>query len=203
MEAMGTVKEEIAATRIFTHEDLENFPDNEVWELIEGVPYQMAPPSVQHQRISGELFRQFANYLQEKGNPCEIFAAPFGIYLPNTKKKNNFIAPNLTVVCEKIENDKYYGVPPMVIEIVSPSNNFGELQKKFKLYQILGIREYWLIYPDTETVSVFRLNQNNRYELMYSYTPPNPDELNEPDTNPQIKVGIFQDLWIDFKLVFK
>jgi Uma2 family endonuclease len=91
----------------------------------------------------------------------------------------------------------------MVIEIVSPSNNFGELQKKFKLYQILGIREYWLIYPDTETVSIFRLNQNNRYELMYSYTPPNPDELNEPDTNPQIKVGIFQDLWIDFKLVFK
>jgi hypothetical protein len=62
---------------------------------------------------------------------------------------------------------------------------------------------YWLIYPDTETVSVFRLNQNNHYELMYSYTPPNPDELNEPDTNPEIKVGIFPDLWIDFKLVFK
>jgi hypothetical protein len=42
---MENAKEESAATRIYTHEDLENFPDNEIWELIEGVPYQMAPPS--------------------------------------------------------------------------------------------------------------------------------------------------------------
>ena len=72
---MGNAKGESAATRIYTHEDLENCPDNEIWELIEGVLYQMAPPSVKHQRIGGELFRQFANYLQEKDNSCEIFAA--------------------------------------------------------------------------------------------------------------------------------
>jgi Uma2 family endonuclease len=205
-ELMEISKKEIAAARIYTHEDLENFPDDEIWELIDGVPHQMAPPSVRHQRISMKLSRQFANYLSEKNSPCEVFAAPFGIYLPNTRKKNNFIVPDLTLVCEKIEGDKYYGVPPMVVEIVSPSNNPGELQKKFKLYQTLGIREYWLIYPGTDTVSVFRLNQNNRYELADSYTPPNPDETDETDetdTNPQIKVGIFDDLWIDFNSVFK
>jgi Uma2 family endonuclease len=201
--AMGYVKEEVVKTKLYTHEDLENFPDNEIWELVEGVPYQMAPPSVKHQRISGELFRQIANYLLAKGNPCEVYAAPFGVYLPNTRKKNNFIVPDLTVVCEKIAGDKYYGVPPLVIEIISPSNHPGELQKKFKLYQTLGIREYWLIYPDIVTVSVFRLNQNNRYELVDSYTPPNPDEPDEPDANPLIKVGIFDDLRIDFDLVFR
>ncbi|MGD8401954.1 MAG: Uma2 family endonuclease, partial [Bacillota bacterium] len=130
------------------------------------------------------------------------FAAPFGIYLPNTRKKNNFIVPDLTLVCEKIEGDKYYGVPPMVVEIVSPSNNPGELQKKFKLYQTLGIREYWLIYPDTNTVSVFRLNQNNRYEFADSYTLPSPDEPDVTDTNSKIKVGVFDDLWINFDRIF-
>jgi Uma2 family endonuclease len=60
MVVMGIAKEEVAATRIYTHEDLGNFPDNEVWELIEGVPYQMAPPSIMHQQIATELIRQFA-----------------------------------------------------------------------------------------------------------------------------------------------
>jgi Uma2 family endonuclease len=143
------------------------------------------------------------NYLLEKGNPCEVYAAPFGVYLPNTRKKNNFIVPDVTVVCEKITGDKYYGVPPLVIEIVSPSNSPGELQKKFKLYQTLGLREYWLIYLDTVTVSVFRLNKNNRYEFADSYTPPNSDEPDEFDTNPLIKVGILDDLQIDFNLVFR
>jgi Uma2 family endonuclease len=87
---MGIAKE-IAINRIYTHEDLENFPDNELWELLEGTPYQMAPPSDKHQRISMELSWQFANYLREKGKPCEIFAVPFGVYLPNTKKKSQMM----------------------------------------------------------------------------------------------------------------
>jgi Uma2 family endonuclease len=200
---MKSSKKEIAPVRIYTHEDLENFPDDEVWELIEGVPYQMTPPSFKHQRISTELTRQFANYLMEKGKPCEVLAAPFGVYLPNTKKRNNFVVPDLTLICEKVEGDKYYGVPPLVVEIISPSNRPGAQHKKFMLYQTLGIREYWLIYPDTDTVSVFRLNQNNRYELTESYTSPDPDEPDETDSNPKIKVGVFDDLWIDFNLVFK
>jgi Uma2 family endonuclease len=194
-----TSKKEITSPRIYTHADLENFSDDEVWEIIEGVPYQMAPPSVRHQDISMELSRQFSNYLREKGNPCRVYAAPFGVYLPNTRKRNNFVVPDLTVVCDKIEGDKYYGIPPLIVEIISPSNRPGEQHKKFKLYQTLGIREYWVIYPDTNTVSVFRLNQNNHYELVDSYTRDEPDET---ETNPKIKVGIFDDLWIDFELVF-
>jgi Uma2 family endonuclease len=193
---MEISKKEITPTRVYTHTDLENFPDDEVWELIEGVPYQMAPPSVRHQDISGEMFRQIANYLREKDNPCRVYAAPFGVYLPNTRQKNNFIVPDLTLICEKFEGPKYYGIPSMVIEIISPSNKPSEVHKKFELYQNLGIREYWVIYPDTETISVFDLNQNNRYELIDTY-----DSTNETH-DPKIKVGRFNDLWIDFKLVF-
>jgi Uma2 family endonuclease len=207
MVDMGSAKEEIAATRIYTHEDIANFPDNEIWELLEGVPYQMAPPTVKHQQISEELFWQFANYLRGKGKPCEVYTAPFGVYLPNTRKRNNFVVPDLTIVYEKIEDDQYYGVPPLVIEIVSPSNKPREMQKKLKLYQELGIREYWLIYLDSKTVTIYRLNQNNRYEIADAYIPPDPsetepDEIDRDGTNPKIKVGIFDDLWIDFELVF-
>jgi len=180
---------------IYTHKDLELFPENEIWELVEGVPYLMARPSAQHERIATELTRQFANYLLNK--PCEVFTAPFGVYLPDTKNKNNFVSPDLMVVCQKFEGPKFYGVPDLIIEIISPSNDPRELQKKFKLYQTLEVKEYWLIYPETETVSIFRLNQNKKYELTDSY------DTEDEDSNSQIKVGIFENLWIDFKLVLK
>lgn len=184
---MSTVKK--LSDRLYSHNDLEHFPNEEIWELIEGVPYQQAPPTVKHQEISGELFYQFYNYLKEK--PCKVFAAPFGVYLPDSKKKNNFIVPDITIVCEKIVGDKFRGVPSLVIEIISPSNDQPEFMKKFKLYQTLSIKEYWVIYPDHNIVSIFRLNQNNKYELAdYS------------DENRKLKVGIFDDLYIDFDLVF-
>jgi Uma2 family endonuclease len=196
---MGIAKKEIVATRIYTHEDLETFPEGEIWELLEGVPYQMAPPSNRHQRIATELIRQFANYLIDKNHPCEVFPAPFGVYLPNTKKKNNFVSPDLTLVCDEIGDDKYYGVPALVIEIISPSNTPSEQQKKFEIYQTVGIREYWIIYPDVNKVSMFELNQNHRYELINTY---DWDEETEYFDEAKIKVERFDDLRIDFKLVF-
>lgn len=177
--------------RVYTHNDLEHFLNDEIWELIEGVPYLLAQPSVKHQKISMELSRQFANYLHEKKKPYKVFAAPFGVYLPNTNDKNNFIVPDLTVVCEPIEGNKYCGVPPLVIEIVHFLNDSKELQKKYKLYRKLGIKEYWLIDPDTEIISIFARNQNNQYEI-----------VEFDDEERKIKVGIFEDLYIDFDLVF-
>ncbi len=184
---MGTAKK--LRDRLYTHKDLEQFPEGEIWELLEGVPYQLAPPTVKHQEISGEIFNQFYNYL--KGKPCKVFAAPFGVYLPDTNKRNNFIVPDITVVCDKIDGDKYMGIPSLVVEIISPSNNEAEFIRKFKLYQTLKIKEYWIIYPNEKIVSVFKLNQNNNYELAY-YT----------DENNKLKAGIFEDLYIDLSLIF-
>jgi hypothetical protein len=46
-------------------------------------------------------------------------------------------------------------------------------------------------------VSVFELNPNNRYELVSTY------DWDDEEKDPQVKVGRFDDLWIDFKLVFR
>jgi Uma2 family endonuclease len=52
----------------------------ERYELIDGVIYDMTPsPTSTHQRISGNLYTKLWNYL--KGTLCEVFAAPFDVYL--------------------------------------------------------------------------------------------------------------------------
>jgi len=59
--------------RRYTYADLLTWPDDERWELIDGVPYLMAQPSTSHERIKRELFVQLAIFLKEK--PCEVFDA--------------------------------------------------------------------------------------------------------------------------------
>jgi len=43
----------------YTYADYLTWPENERWEIIDGVPYMQAAPSWQHQAISRELMLQF------------------------------------------------------------------------------------------------------------------------------------------------
>ena len=51
----------------FTYGDYRTWPDDERWELIDGVAYDMSPaPSRSHQDIAGELFFQFRTHLADR-----------------------------------------------------------------------------------------------------------------------------------------
>ncbi len=73
----------------YTYDDYCLWDSAERWELIEGVPYAMAPaPVAAHQGISGELFFQIRNYLT--GKSCKIFHAPFDVRL-NADSENDSV----------------------------------------------------------------------------------------------------------------
>lgn len=78
-------KPEAATKDSYTYGDYSEWPDEERWELIDGIPYNMSPaPSRIHQKITGELFRLIANYLT--GKECEVYIAPFDVRLGNAEK---------------------------------------------------------------------------------------------------------------------
>ena len=58
----------------YTFADCLTWDENDHAELIGGEIVMMAPTSRVHQKISGELFRQLANFLE--GKKCEVYAAP-------------------------------------------------------------------------------------------------------------------------------
>ncbi len=65
----------------FTYADYKLWPDEERREIFDGEPYNMSPASgMTHQRISEEIYRQIANFLEDK--PCDVFSAPFDVFLP-------------------------------------------------------------------------------------------------------------------------
>jgi len=64
-------------------------------------------------------------------------------------RANRFRVPDLTVVAGQVPGDPILRVPPfLVIEIVSPDDKPGELQRKVADYREFGIPYILLIYPD-------------------------------------------------------
>ena len=63
----------------FTFADVLTWDEGEHIEIINGEAFMIATPSSRHQEISGELFRQLANFLE--GKRCKVYPAPFGVRL--------------------------------------------------------------------------------------------------------------------------
>lgn len=83
-----------------------------------------------------------------------------------------------------------YGAPDLIIEIISPSTAQKDKLHKFNLYEKYGVKEYWIVEPENKILSVFILQDNERYGR--------PDIYTQDD---KVKVSIFEDLVIDLKAV--
>lgn len=182
---------------IYTYNDYLKWNDDERWELIDGVAYTMTPaPNRRHQQVSGELFRQFANFLIDK--PCEIYDAPFDVRLPEDDEAEaditTVVQPDLAVICDtsKLDDAGCLGAPDLVVEVLSPATSRRDHKEKFFCYEHAGVKEYWLVDPLANTVTVFKLGADKRYGR--------PDVYGVEET---VAVGIFSDLEIELAPVFR
>ncbi len=148
----------------YTFADALAWDDGERAELIDGEIYLMAPaPSRPHQKVSGEIFRQLANYLE--GKKCEAYSAPFDVRLfeqdgDAPEDVDTVVEPDITVVCDpsRLDDRGCKGAPDMVVEILSPSTRRHDRLVKLNLYQRAGVREYWIVSPEEQAVEVFLLS---------------------------------------------
>jgi len=152
----------------YTYADYEGWNDGNRYELIDGFVYLMSAPSSIHQSISMELSKQLAVFLT--GKQCRVFAAPFDVCLNGLGDEDDTVVqPDILVVCDttKIERKYCNGAPDMVIEILSPSTSSRDIFTKLNKYQKAGVREYWVVDPDTMAVNVHIL-ENDCY-VIHSY----------------------------------
>ena len=150
--------------RRYTYADYLEWEGPERYQLINGEVFQMASPSVAHQALLAELFSQFFFFL--RGKPCQVFFAPLDtrLFPEEDNSDDTVVQPDLLVVCDKNKLGKgsVNGAPDLVLEIVSPSNSHSELFHKFQYYLEAGVREYWVIDPETKKVQV-HIYDNGHY----------------------------------------
>jgi len=164
MQNAARVGEEFQGERRYTYADYLEWEGPERYELYEGEAFMMASPSVAHQALLMELGTEFNIWL--RGKPCRVFAAPLDVRLfpKEDKSDRTVVQPDLLVVCDKDKLDKgsVNGPPDLIIEIFSPSNTRGDLFRKFNYYLEAGVREYWVIDPESRSAQV-HIYENGHY----------------------------------------
>jgi Uma2 family endonuclease len=131
------------------------------WELIEGIPYAMAPsPLWKHQRVVSILVRQIEGQLENCPEGCFVCQEVDWIINEDT-----VVRPDVVVVCKRVE--EYLKSPPEVIfEIVSKSTAFKDENLKFSLYEREKVKYYAIVYPDLKKMRVFKL-EKSKYEKVF------------------------------------
>lgn len=140
---------------IYTIDDIYALPEGQRAELIDGKIYYMAPPGRTHQKISWKLHQAIANYIDSKDGKCEVYAAPFAVFL--NKDDINYVEPDISVICDlsKLDEKGCRGASDWIIEIVSPSRKPRDYMTKLFQYRTAGVREYWIVDPDKKMIMVY------------------------------------------------
>lgn len=140
----------------YTYHDYLTWEDDERWELIDGVVYNMTPaPAFRHQRVAGNFYRILGNRLW--GKPCVAGIAPTDIVL----SEYDVVQPDVFVVCDKskITETMIKGAPDLVIEVLSPSTSLKDKREKRFLYEKYCVKEYIIIDVTEQYVERFVLKE--------------------------------------------
>ena len=140
----------------YTYEDYKQWEGD--WELINGIAYAMAPaPVKKHQILSGKIFSEFLNELEECLE-CEVL-------IEADYKVDDFtiLRPDVAVVCHDPNKNYIAKAPEIIVEVVSPATARKDEVVKFEIYQQESVKYYVLIYPEELKAKIYKLD-GFRYE---------------------------------------
>lgn len=136
--------------------------DENKYELIDGIVLMSPRPNIKHQEIMGNLFLLLGNFFKNK--QCKIFTEI------ELEFNDNVIIPDISIICnlENTNIQRYKGSPEIVIEILSPSSQYTDTFTKLYKYEFLGVKEYWIVNPKTEIITVYNFENKTNKEYTIS-----------------------------------
>ena len=176
-------KRRLREEKRYTVDYVENLPEGERAELINGRIYMMACPTTRHQLLLLEVYDRIKACIKEHGKECKVFLSPCAVYIDDDVR--TYLVPDLFVVCdkEKIKMDGVHGAPDWVLEVLSPSTALKDCTIKQKKYKEIGVREYWIVDPESGDVAVYDFEK---------------DEMETYDAGEAVPFSICPELEIDF-----
>jgi Uma2 family endonuclease len=134
----------------------------ERYEIIEGVRYDfLSSPKYVHQKILTNLHLAFNNSCSGEG---EILLAPLDVHFD----EENIVQPDVIYIAKEnlgiIQGGFVFGVPNLLVEILSDSTGRRDKTIKKALYERYGVQEYWLVDPTYRTLDQFVLLEG-KYHL--------------------------------------
>jgi len=143
--------------RRLTYEDFLDFPDDDGLrhEIIDGKHYVTPSPNTRHQVLVGRLHLEIGLYLRQHTSVGQIFLSPLDVVFTNF----DIVEPDLLFVAadqaDILTEQNVQGAPALVIEILSRGTKKKDEQIKRLLFERAAVREYWIVDPERDQVSVF------------------------------------------------
>lgn len=143
------------------------FPDDgQRHEIIDGVHTVNPAPNTYHQAISRRIQFQLYSAI-ELHRLGEVINSPVDVQL----SPHDILQPDLVVVLVQnriITPTKVKGVPDLVVEILSPSSIEHDGVLKRRLYESVGVPEYWIVDPFEHTLLQLTLSADRYQEQTHS-----------------------------------
>ena len=173
------------------------------YEIINGNVNIMARPGLNHLTISfnvGKIFERFID-----NSECKMFVEA-ALHLDD----RYIFVPDVSIVFDrdKRRGNAIYGAPDLIVEVLSPSTAKYDLSVKKDIYEQYGVREYWIIFPESRMITVYQ-NIDKRFMLLDAYTYRHPDEMDymtEQDRkslSAGFSTNLFEGLIINLEEVFR
>ncbi|MBT0812777.1 Uma2 family endonuclease [Litoribacter ruber] len=150
----------------YSYADYLSWEIEEMVEIIKGKVFRnTAAPSRKHQELSLRLSTWLYAFLEKSS--CKVYGAPFDVRLPGRSKEDKdiftVVQPDICVVCDlsKLDDAGCVGAPDLVVEILSPGGNQKDLKFKYDVYLESGVREYWVVHPEEQTLLVYTLRDRD------------------------------------------
>lgn len=139
-----------------TAEELFNLPDDFYrHELLKGELLTMSPPGPEHGFVVGNLSALLHAHLKAN-NLGHLYVGDTGFKLESNP--DTVLAPDVSFVVRKRAGTPstfyYSGAPDLAVEVLSPSDLKGKVERKTALWLELGAKAVWNVDPRKRTVEV-------------------------------------------------
>jgi Uma2 family endonuclease len=146
-----------SAPRRWTFDEMaEELPEsNQPTELWDGELIMSPAPSFFHQEIVTRFYKLLDAFVA-KERAGKVSLAPLDMILAPRRA----VQPDVVFISNErrsIIGDKISGAADLVAEIISPESRRRDRFDKRDLYEQHGVKEYWLIDPEAQTVEVLHL----------------------------------------------
>lgn len=134
------------------------------YEYVDGMAYMLAGGKLSHSRIKLNIAVLLSNLLRDSG--CNVFDSDAYVRLAEKR----YVFPDVTVTCDPRDEDTDDAIqyPRLIVEVLSPSTEVYDRDRKFAYYQACPpLEEYVLVNTERQSVEVRRRGQSRFWELAF------------------------------------
>jgi len=152
---------------LLTAEEFDNYPfeEDKRYELDEGELIEMTRPAYKHNRVLKNLLVELELYFRANPTGEALISENLYALSPLTRR-----APDVAVILgnrhEELRNAKVIPIiPEIAAEVLSPSETPRMIHRKLKQYFEAGVKEVWLIDPESREVEIWTGPRLPEHEL--------------------------------------